>query len=899
MRFFTALLISLLLALPGFSQTQVKGKVSDKQTGNSISAAVVMLGQIQVLSGDDGGFSFAVEQGSYQIVISAEGYQFHTATVLVGEVPVDLGDIKLTRRFSLQAEATGIAEVSLGSGDFESSRESQSISGLLQASSDVFVNISGFTFSSMRYRMRGMDSEYYDVYISGMLMNDMENGRPTWSEWGGLNDALRNREELNGITAGSFGFGNVGGANNMVTRASLQRKQHKVTYALSNRSYNNRITYTYSTGMLPNNWAFSVNASRRWAQEGMVEGTFYDAYAYFLGIERKLNARHSLALSVLGSPYRRGMQGPSVQEVYDLKDNNQYNPNWGWQEGSKRNARVRTAHEPKAILNHFWNAGNKTQITNTLGVSFGRYGTTALNWYDAPDPRPDYYRYLPSYQLEESTKDKYTAAWQNDAEGELTQINWNKIYQINYIANALGQQAKYMIEDRRDDHLRFFGSSNVRHQINDNIHLNTGLELQSYTGYHFKTLDDLLGGEYWTDVDQFAERDFSGDTTKLNNDLENPGKVVKEGDRFGYEYHMRLNSAKLWSVAQYRSRKVDGWLGAHITGTTFWREGMLKNGRYPELSKGKSEVFNYTNFGFKTGWTYKITGRHYLIGNAAYMTRAPYLTNVYTAPRISNKTITDPKSETNISGDINYVHKGIRTNIRATAYQTWLKDQTDVMGFYHDDFRTFVILVMTGIDKVHQGFELGADVKLSKTLTAVAAAGIGNYVYTSRPQAVATFENGSRPDTVRTVYSKYFFVGGTPQTAASLGLKYAHPKYWFVDLNLNYFDRIYLDFNPERRTQRAIENLGPGDPKIDEIIAQEQLPSGFTLDFSLGKSWRYKDYYIGLNLNVSNVFNNTELKTGGFEQMRFDFEGKNLDKFPPKYFYNYGRTFFLMFSLRF
>ena len=898
MKNFFLLFILMFFSFLSYSQSRVEGKVSDKTNGKPIEKAVVAIGAVQVQTGVDGSFSITLSPGSYQLIVSAEGFQFYSQEIQLGDSPLNLGLINLTPRASGITDVGGIAEVSLGSGDFESSRENQSVSGLLQSSDDVFVNTAGFTFSSMRYRMRGYDSEYFDVYLGGMRMNDSENGRPTWSEWGGLNDALRNRENINGAAPASFGFGNLGGTTNMITRASAVRKQNKLTYALSNRSYNNRITYAYATGLMQNNWAFAVNVSKRWAQEGMVEGTFYDSWAYFLSVERKINSIHSLAFTFLGSPYSRGMQGPSVQEAYDLTGNNLYNPNWGFQEGKIRNARVRKAHEPKIILNHFMKTGENSSLANTFGVSFGKQGTTSLNWYDAPDPRPDYYRYLPSYQTETQVISAYTQAWKNDPDKLLTQIDWNKLYQINYIANSLGAQAKYIIEDRRDDHLRFFGGSTYKFEVNDYLNISSGVELQHYTGYHFKTISDLLGGEYWLDVDQYAERDFLGDTTKLNNDLDNPNKVVKEGDRFGYDYHMRLNSAQLWSVASYSTSNVDVQLGANLTGTSFWREGQLRNGRYPELSKGKSEVSNYLNYGLKTSATWKITGRHYVVGNIAWITRAPYLTNVFTAPRISNKMIDNPMSEKNLSGDINYIHKGTFINLRATAYQTNIYDQTEVMSFYHDDFRTFVTMVLTDVDKVHQGIEFGMDVKLSKAFTLVGAAGVGNYVYTSRPTSITTFENGSRPDTTRTVYSKYFFVGGTPQTASSLGLKYAH-NYWFIDFNVNYFDNLYLDFNPERRTQMAIQNLGEGDPKIDEIVRQEEIKGGFTLDFSLGKSWKIKSYYLGLNFNVSNLLNNTSLKTGGFEQMRFDFENKNVGKFPPKYFYNYGRTFFLMLSLRF
>jgi hypothetical protein len=323
----------------------------------------------------------------------------------------------------------------------------------------------------------------------------------------------------------------------------------------------------------------------------------------------------------------------------------------------------------------------------------------------------------------------------------------------------------------------------------------------------------------------------------------------------------------------------------------------MTNGRYPENSEGKSKIFNFFNYGVKTGATYKISGRYYLQANAAFVTKSPLINYVFPSIRISNKTIENVLVENNLSGDINFIHKGTKWNYKATLYQTYINNQTEIIGFYHDIYRTFVNMIVTNVDKVHQGLEFGTSYKISKTISAVGALGIGNFRYVSRPEATITFENGSQNDTTQTIYSKYFYTPGTPQTVGSLGIKYASPKYWFLDIHANYFDNLYLDFNPQRRTQAAIVYLQPGDPMIGELTKQEKLNNGFTIDMSIGKSWRIKKYYIGLNLNVSNVLD-TQFKTGGFEQMRFDYETKDLSKFPPKYFYTYGRTFFLMLSFR-
>ena len=143
--------------------------------------------------------------------------------------------------------------------------------------------------------------------------------------------------------------------------------------------------YTYSSGLLSNNWAFAANVSKRWSQEGYVEGTQYDAWSAFISVEKRFNRQHSLVISAFASPYTRAMQAPSTQEVYDLMDNNFYNPNWGWQMGEKRNAKVRTMMNPTLIINHYWNLSDKIRLNNAIGYVYNSIGTTSLNWYDAPD----------------------------------------------------------------------------------------------------------------------------------------------------------------------------------------------------------------------------------------------------------------------------------------------------------------------------------------------------------------------------------------------------------------------------------------------------------------------------------------------------------------------------------
>ncbi|MCK9204855.1 MAG: carboxypeptidase regulatory-like domain-containing protein [Bacteroidales bacterium] len=877
-------------------QARLVGKITEISTAAPVPAATVKIFQlgVSVLSDDAGFFEFKnIPQGTYKIEVSSSGFEGYSTEVTLNKTEMDLGPIKLKRK-TMDTEAhEDISTITL---DLEDENKDQSVSGLLRASEDIFVSTAGYTFGSMFFRARGYDSENTSVMINGYDGSEAENGRVVWSNWGGLNDAMRNKEVYYGLSPEQFSFSNIGGSTLINARASEYRKQLKVSYALTNRTYTNRLMVTYSSGLLPHGWALTVSGSRRWAEQSYIKGTFYDAWSYFASLEKKFGKNHSLNLTVFGSPTQRGQQSATVQEVYDLTGTNYYNPNWGYQNGEKRNAKVKDMHEPVMMLTHFWDINEKTKLSTTLSYTLGKDNWSALNWYNAADPRPDYYRYLPSYQTDPLIQQMITEAWQNDA--TVNQINWDKLYQINYLSNLENKQARYIVENNVSKTSQVYFNSHVNSEINDHITVSGGVNFRLYTADHYKEIKDLLGGKFWVDIDQFAERDFPGDSTIIQNDLNNPNRVVGVGDKFGYDYVAHVNNLNLWAQGQFTYNKTDFYIAGSITGTEFWRTGNMRNGRHPDNSYGDSPKYDFLDFGVRGGFTYKFSGRHYANINGIYMTRAPYFSNSFISARVRNDVVPDLSSEKIYGGDISYTIRYPWLFARVTYYYTRFLNQTEINSFYHDDYRTYVNYILRGVDKQNQGFEIGIEVKATKFMSVYGVAALGDYRYTNRPEGTISFDNGSQPDTTGVVYLKNFYVPTTPQTALSGGFKFNY-KYWFFDINGNYYDNAWLDFNPERRTQLAIAGLGPNDPLIKTITEQQELKGGFTLDASLGKSFRIQNkVYLNVNFSVTNIFNNTNVQSGGFEQNRFDFETKDIDKFPPKYYYYYGRTFYLNIGIR-
>ncbi len=910
------LITSLLIFLGylSFGQTaEIEGVVSLSGGSPAVGANVSLSGtNLTVKTDENGAFAFKkLKAGNYQLIIVMQGYETYFSDFIKADDNsiTSVADIKLTSSELGQ----GLSVSVVNADDLNSEQGSENVSALLHGSKDVFLNSASYSLGPMRFRIRGYDSEFTEISINGVDMKNMENGRTYWSVWGGLNNVTKYKNITFGLDAADNTFGNIGGTTDLTMRPTKYRKGLQLTYSMTNRSYRNRAIVTYNTGLLKNNWAFSFSGSRRWANEGYVEGTFYDAWAYYVGIEKRVK-KHTFIFNAFGAPSKRGKQGASVQEVYDLVNNVYYNPYWGYQNGKKRNSRVAHMHLPTGMFSHYWKINNSLKLKSSLAVRFGQNGATALNWYSAADPRPDYYRYLPSYITNQNSADAVANSFGNPEDENYAQVNWAALYytnenSYNVVENVdgvagkkvEGKMGQYMIEDRRYDQFYTNFSSMMTKEFNDQMKLDFGLSYKYFVGKNFKVVDDLLGADYWLDIDKYAERDLAESENAEQSNVLQPNHVVYKGDVFGYNYNANVQEAKLWSQYSLDLKRFNIVVAGFGSFTSMYRDGKMKNGKFPDNSFGKSKKNNFLDYGLKTGFMYKINGRNFLFTHMAYLTLAPTFRNSYISPRTRDNLIDNLVSQKIMSGDIGYAYRAARLKLSLSAFYTKFTDQTKIMSFYHDGYRNFVNYAMSGINKTHQGIEMAVDGEIFTGFSAYGISSLGYYRWTSRPSVSVTVDNSAEVLAEnKTVYAKNFLVSGTPQTAASVGLRYKTGSYWFFNVNANYVDHIFLSFNPDRRTADAVPYEQAGSDLWKNIINQERLPKGYTLDASIGKSFRFDyKYYLNINLSVNNILDNKKIITGGYEQLRYDVEDKNPDKFPPKYYYLYGRQFYLNISFRF
>lgn len=954
----------------------VKGTVINRTDRSPVFEARLLLlsGTERVATSttnSDGNFLIPdLKDGVYTLVIAADNYVTTrvNVTVVNGYVK-DMFTISIYPIIRQNETTSDDEHIDI---DLEDSGYQDSPT-ILYGQNDVFNNQAGYNFSAIRFKTRGFNSEAQDVYLAGIKMNDAITGFSPFSLWSGLNEATRTKYTVNGSEISDYGFGGYNGLTNIPANASNVRKGWRASAMTNSSLYRLRLMLTYASGVMDNGWSYAFNVSARLGGNDWINGVFYRSFGYYASVEKNFGQHHRIGATIMGTPGTRGAQNASTQEVYNLRNDNMYNSNWGWQNGKRRNARERRVHEPIAILKYDFTPSDRFKASLTTLYRFGKNGYTALDWYDAADPRPDYYRNLPSYFLMDNEDynrinlQKYLWAqdmWkQNDK--TITQINWDRLYEVNkHSTTPSGLRSKYVQEERRVDQKDLNVGFNFKWNAFRWWVITAGANAKWNKTEHYKKIADLLGGEYFVNIDNFAERDYASNEALIQNDLNyffkhGQAQILHKGDKYGYDYNAHVHNYTGWMNWTFRYRGFRASVAGQVKRTTFWREGLYRKGLFAGLAEDGSEIYyngelltkfdrygdvissfgnsekkNFTTYSGKAVLSYSLLGGHRFEVSGGYFTEAPFFNKAFISPRTRNTMIPMMDKTKVYSADATYSLNNNHVNFRITGFFAKIKDQTDVMSLYDDSQNTFTNFAMSGIDERHMGVELGFKAPIFlRGLFIVGAASYGEYIYTSNPQMTQTYDNTTEVivDNVKIPYwmshpifklneeGRYYkddkghyvvdrykqhYVPSTPQLASSLGLSY-NRNYWFLDANVNFFDKSYLAMNPLFRTDAA--TAGPDKIvtpwEIEDMAAQEKFKKAWIVNLSIGKSWYIKrKYQVGFNLNVNNVLNNKNVKTGGFEQSRMVDNTRSKEcyyKFDPKYYYMPGLNYMINLYIRF
>ncbi len=906
------MLLGLMLTVSAMAQTTLRGKVIDAGTNSPVAGAKVLLGgqNIATTTNAEGEFQLLyLDAMDEEVIVEAEGYVGTIELVLLEEnKTVEMPAIQLSQDIAKQTQDEILLNLTEEEMNDDEGR-SQSQASSSSASTDVFNSTTSFAWSTARYRNRGYASTAETYYIEGLPFNSAERGQFNYSAMGGLNDASRYKEVVNPLEATAFTFGGLGQSTNYLMGASRYAQGWKVGLAGTNRNYKARVNATYASGVMANGWSVIAQLAYRFSpyvdNKGIIgEGIKYYSLGYFLSAEKAWKSGNRLRLITFGAPTERGQNAAVTQEVYDLTGSINYNPYWGYQDGKVRNSRIVKSYDPTLIAAFDLNIDEYNKMKFAAGYHYSMYSNSALNYYNAPDPRPDYYRNLPSFfwdgqinnpnnetaagqlfdenglhyqwgnfigkdmsgrnlgtgvvaddgyligpSIDPAQYNNLVHLWQT-RDNKTTQIDWDNLYASNIANNANNPAgaARYFVERRHNDIQEASASINYQNTKFAHLKMTAGLEGRFSQGIHYKTIDDLLGGNQWIDIDAFADRDIkelASNSGFTQADIENVRKneiregydniITANGRRFGYDYRINMGNMKAWFQNEWNFYEVDLYYALQLNYSSMQRTTNMHNGRawylttialqedekrgtdnywkylgrkaLQDMTDGKNtnagstlvgEAHHFLDPAFKLGATYKINGRNRLKVNALAETRAPYARDAYISQRIHDRVVDNiythdnakslhdfyAASEKVVSADLTYEFNYPIVRGRVTGFFTQSWNGTELNGYYDDEARTFVNQAMTGIDKRHMGIEAAIAVKLGTYFTLTGAASVGDYRYTSDALAVTSAENGM-PMTQDVVTKDLIFE--TQDRVLLKGLKLATGPQANASLKLSFF----------------------------------------------------------------------------------------------------------------
>ncbi|MDB4297511.1 hypothetical protein N9901_02020 [Flavobacteriaceae bacterium] len=784
--------------------------------------------------------------------------------------------------------------------------EVSTIVGDFSNTNDTYLNILSFEFQGAYFSRRGFETDKLSFTLNGISQNSLYDNKPIWNNWSGINRIYSSQtieEPLRiGLNYKTSGLG--------VRSFSLQPSKYRAGttfgYLSSNRFYENKIIASVNSRESKKGWRHRLTFSNRGGDRGFREGTSIFASNMTFSLEKQLNKKHTVFSSVILNPSKRGMAAANTNEVLNLKGRN-YNQNWGLQNNKIRNAKVAGVFQPIISLNHQYTNKNIALKTN-FWFQKGKTYRTRLDYTDAINSDPVYYQNLPSYFLSRSTVD-YELLYRKQQELITNgQLNWERLYSVNSELSTTNKANAYVLSADVRDEQTIALNTVFTSRLSNKALLGVSTNYTRYTSDNYARIQDLLGGNYWLDVDSF---------TKSATNLNRPNRKVVVNERYKYSFTTSVNNIAVLSNYQYKKSHIEYGLEVGLEYRDY-----LRNGKYLyELnadSFGKSKKVSLFAKRIKVNTLFKLSPKNLLEFNFGYHEIPPGVATVFPNARYSNRELSTIQNENLTQISSSYICRNAILKAKLSGFYSVIKNATDIGFFFGQGFGTetensaFVQQELTNISTLHKGLEFGLDLDISDSYKLLTGFGIGNYSYANNPNLTVYaddsasvsdlgFENGKKE--LGKAYLKNKKVAIGPHQGYSIALQYSDPNYWRLKLSLNHFRNNYIGVVPINYTSNFYSELDgseiPGivTNQINSLLEQEQLNNFTLFNISGSKSWKVNHSYVLFFWNIQNVLD-TEFNSGGYASSRYVNYNQQLENsqrevplFGTKYFIGNGATY--------
>jgi len=853
----------------------VVGVVSDGDKP-LVGANVVIEGtNLGTVSGIDGVYEVDVPLGDHSVVASFIGYSSVTESVTVdstSNVVVDftlvidaiaMSDVEVLA--SRADETTPVAYTNISKEEMEVRLGSQDIPMILNTTPSVYATQQGGGAGDARINVRGFNQRNVAVMINGVPQNDMENGWVYWSNWDGVGDATSSIQMQRGLSAVNLATPSIGGTMNIITDPAAHEKGGKVKQEAGAGGFL-KTSMNYNSGlMMGDKLALSGTIVRK-TGDGIIDKTWADAWAYYIGASYQMNKKNRFELYTIGAPQRHGQNlykqnvmaydqefakeaadydalssadsdddGTSDWDEYVAKFTNEsgedagrlFNQNWSpvdpsytgkqywYMYGDKTtdrynpnflNERENFFHKPLVNLNHFLKINDNARLSSILYWSGGSGGGTGT--YGSVSRTP----------AVEGNSWYASSPWIWDWNAEIAQNSDNVDEEFSTDENRSTGILRNSIN--RQSTLGLI--SKLNYDVNDDLEIQVGIDWRSAGIEHAREVRDLLGGDYYVD---FADNNAAD------------GKKVGLGDIIAYHNETTVDWFGAFVQGKYDIAKFNlyGMGGISTIGYSYLDHFAV------DASKVSADAI--TTFQVKGGGRYNLDDRLSAFANIGYVEKPPILDNV-----IDNdgNVSQNPDNEKFISNEIGGEYKSELVAIKGSYYNTQWKDRnlTKSVQTGQGDSGDTDIIYLTGVNQSHSGFEIETKVALHKMVSLDVAISVGNWFFDGDAKGDYTeLEYNDDNQVIGTTSTEYEYalkdlkVGDMPQTAYVGGLTIKPIKGLNVQGLYRWYDNHYSDWSPDSRevsgdADRAQVWKTPSYGKLDLHLSY-RLPEVAGLDMTI------------------------------------------------------------------
>ncbi|MGH7501216.1 MAG: TonB-dependent receptor [Longimicrobiales bacterium] len=814
-------MVGLMLATtaPVLAQTaSLRGRVGN-DAGQALSGAQIAVTNLSTgsttgtLTGGDGTYTLTLRPGiQYRVEVRMLGFGAEVVESLrltdgenraldftLGTEAVSIEALEIFAERAIDRR-TPVAYTNVDRVQIDRQLASRDIPLVLNTTPSVYATMQGGGAGDARVNVRGFTQRNIGVMINGVPVNDMENGWVYWSNWDGVGDATSSIQLQRGLSAVNLATPSIGGTLNIITDPSSMNRRLMVKQEFGNDGFL-KTTAQVSSGLLGDRFALMAAGVRK-TGDGVIDGTWTDAWAYYLAAAYIINGRNRLDLFALGAPqmhgqlaFKQNIAAFSHEYASGLDDYDQaaldrypeassgrtYNQNFNRvtvpYNGQQHYAGSIMDRHDDAFLNERVNHFHKPQVN--------------LNWYSQLSSNL-LWSTVAYYSGGKGGGSGTIGSFLYNTDGPSRIIDWDATINRNQ-TNLQGDgraASRGILRSSRNNQWTIGAISKLKAQVTPEIVLEVGADWRTAEIEHYRDVVDLLGGDYYPCTGGCASEFWS-----------NPGEFeVGLGDRIDY---FNTNTVD-WVGGFIQSEYAKDRLSAYgMLGLSTIRYTLIDHFRRDDVT-GQAIELESDNIGgvqIKGGGLVNVTDALDLFVNGGYVAKVPIFDDVINDVNVLLND--DPKNEkfTSFEAGATYRSQTAPVTLKGNVYYTTWNDRAQTNRFFDENGEDYFV-TLTGLDQRHMGVEMEAAWQPSERLRFDLAGSVGNWKYT------ADVDGRYSPEGADTTFTYDFYidglkVGDAPQTQFAFGaMVFPTPGLFVQAVGKSYFSN-YADFNPFDRTDPA------------------------------------------------------------------------------------------------